>query len=233
MRPLIGVTASLREETFLALHRDNVDAILRAGGMPLALPYTVEAELIEEMVYHMDGLYLTGGGDIDPSFFHEEPLPGLREIIWERDQMEVLLIRRMMELDKPIFAVCRGCQMLNIAQGGDMYQDITSQCNFVLQHEQEAARHHCSHSIEIEEDSRLFRIYQKKEARVNSFHHQALRQLAPCFIGSAHSKDGLIEAIESKEHSFVLGVQWHPENCSNDEGTQKLYRAFIRAANAN
>jgi putative glutamine amidotransferase len=190
----------------------------------------VDKEALREMAERMDGLLLTGGGDIDPTLFGEEPLPGLGSITPERDTLEIALIGHMLKANKPIFAICRGCQILNIAAGGDMYQDLYTQRDNLLQHTQHAPRSHTSHTLEVVEDSLLHRISGEVSFKVNSFHHQAVRNLAPGFVVSAAAKDGVIEAFESRNHTFVLGVQWHPEfMAEKDEVSQRLFNTFVAA----
>ncbi|SEN06684.1 gamma-glutamyl-gamma-aminobutyrate hydrolase family protein [Lihuaxuella thermophila] len=227
--PKVGITMST-EQKKLFVNRDYSDAIIQAGGIPFLLPYTEDPAIIGEMAAGCDGLLLSGGGDIDPAFFGEEPVPGLGDIVPERDQMEILLIREFMKQKKPILGICRGCQILNVALGGDMYQDLTSQKTPLLQHSQKAPRNHASHTIEIKEGSLLKSIVGKSSARVNSYHHQAVRVMASSLTASAWARDGVIEAIEGKNDPFVLGVQWHPESMMlSHADAQKLFRAFVEA----
>lgn len=230
MKPVIGVTASLDNGT-MTVSRYNTEAILRAGGIPFVIPYTVDAEVIREISEKVDGLLLTGGGDIDPTLFGEEPLPGLGSITPERDLMEIAISRNMMEADKPIFAICRGCQILNIAAGGDMYQDLYTQRDHLLQHSQVAPKSHPSHTVKAADGSLLSRIAGTTSFKVNSFHHQAVRELAPGFLLTATTQDGVVEAFESTEHRFIMGVQWHPETMiDSDEISRKLFHAFVEAS---
>lgn len=230
MKPLIGLTMSLEKEAKQYLSKAYSDAVFQAGGIALMIPYTVEDRVIQQLSLKLDGLILTGGGDIDPTLFDEEPHPGLGEIVPDRDEMEIALIEQFLEQNKPILGICRGCQILNIALGGDMYQDLASQKQTILQHAQKAPRHHASHSITIVEDTLLYSIFQKGLSKVNSFHHQAVRNVVEPFRVSAVSKDGVIEAFESKEHSFVMGVQWHPEDMvKKDTDAYSLFSAFVDA----
>lgn len=230
MKPLIGLTMSLEGEKKQCLNRSYSDAVLQAGGIPLLIPYIVDDQTIRQLSLKLDGLILTGGGDIDPTLFDEEPNQNLGEIVPDRDDMEIALIEQFMVQDKPIFGICRGCQILNIALGGDMYQDIYSQKQTMLQHSQRAPRGHASHTITIVENTLLHSIYGKGMAKVNSFHHQAVRNVKPNFQISAVAKDGIIEAFESSQHDFVVGVQWHPEEMvQNDADTIQLFQAFVYA----
>jgi putative glutamine amidotransferase len=231
MRPLIGLTMSLQEERRQTLSRDYSDAVRNAGGTPVAIPYCNDPEAVSEMASRLDGVVLTGGGDIDPSLFEEEPLPGLGEIVPERDRMETELVRLLLERDKPLLAVCRGCQILNIAVGGDMYQDLYTQRDGLLQHHQRSPRHHATHAIQLVEGTLLHRLAQTNTVRVNSFHHQAVRRVPSPLRVAARTVDGVIEAIESARHRFVVGVQWHPEcMAKTDAFSRRLFEALVEAA---
>ncbi|RXT07819.1 gamma-glutamyl-gamma-aminobutyrate hydrolase family protein [Ammoniphilus sp. CFH 90114] len=233
MKPLIGITASL-DHTQIRVQRENSDAVLQAGGLPVIVPYIEDEQAIRQLASRLDGLLLTGGGDIDPFLFHEEPLPHLGSITPERDLLEVLLVREMLFQDKPILGICRGCQILNIAAGGDMYQDIYSQSEKpLLQHSQRAPRYHVSHFVDVQKGTLLHRITGEEKLKVNSFHHQAVRKLPEGFRVAAASTDGIIEAFDSREHAFVLGVQWHPEDLYVKHPTMlQLFHAFVTACSA-
>lgn len=234
MKPIIGITASMEMSgTEYKAHKDYIKAIIQTGGIPLILPYLTDEEDIKEIVGRIDGLYATGGYDIDPTLFNEEPHLNLGTIVPERDEFEVILMKQMLKVNKPILAVCRGCQILNIAVGGDMYQDIYKQIDRpLIQHQQNAPAGHGSHFVQVEKSSLLYRLAEKEQIKVNSRHHQANRHVPEPFLISGRSSDGIIEAIESKEHDFVLGLQWHPENMlvdQNDETALKIFTGFITA----
>lgn len=229
---MIGITSNLSKESSLTINQDNILSIIEAHGVPFVLPNISDVAAIDRMAETIDGLLLTGGGDIDPTLFGEEPKPNLGGICPIRDQFEILLITRLLKMNKPILGICRGCQILNIAMGGDMYQDIYSQIpTELLQHQQQAPRWHASHFVAVEQGSLLHEITQSLKFKVNSYHHQAVRKVAMGFEISAKSSDGVIEAIESKEHRFVLGVQWHPENMTKKEEvySREIFKAFIEA----
>jgi putative glutamine amidotransferase len=229
MKPIIGVTASLREGR-VALDHDVLHSVLLAGGVPYILPYSKDLSVIDEIVQHIDGLVLSGGVDIDPTFFGEEPIPGLGEIMPERDALELALIEKTLGANLPILAICRGVQILNVAAGGNMYQDLYSQKSGLLQHSQRAPQTHLSHFVRTQEGTLLHSISDCTQFKVNSFHHQAVKDPAPGFISSAASSDGVVEAIESQHHFFVLGVQWHPEHLTSvDETSKRIFNAFIDA----
>jgi len=228
VRAIIGVSSNIKED-LLSVPLSNVRAITQFGGVPIVLP-NLEMDGIEEIASTIDGLLLTGGGDIDPTLFGEEPLPGLGNIVPERDRFEVALIHKMLKLNKPILGICRGAQILSIAMGGDMYQDIYSQRDgSLLQHDQQAPNWHGSHFVEVTEGSLLRKIVGVDKFKVNSYHHQALRNMPEGFIVSGVASDGVIESFESTNHTFVMGVQWHPESLisKNDVNSLAIFEAFI------
>lgn len=231
MKPLIGITSNLQDGV-LSLSMDNVQAIIGAGGVPLVLPNVPPEAAEEELVYTIDGLLVTGGGDLDPLTFGEEPKRNLGTVCPERDKFEISIIKKMLALNKPIFAICRGCQVLNVALDGNIYQDIYSEIEReLLQHTQNAPRYHASHYVNIKKGSLLYQIVQIESFKVNSYHHQTVKNVSPYLTVAATSNDGLIEAVESNYHPFVLGVQWHPENMVSvrDRHALSLFNRFVNA----
>jgi putative glutamine amidotransferase len=233
MKPMIGVTPSIDSNTGQHfINKDNMDVLVQAGANPVILPYQHNVAIIEQLSEMLDGLYLTGGNDIDPTLFNEEPHPKLGVIDPMRDSYELSLIKKMLTKNKPILAVCRGIQILNIALGGDMYQDIYAQIDRpLLQHSQRAPAAHGSHYVDIVGGSLFSQIVRKDRIKVNSRHHQANRNPGKGVIFSGFSSDGIAEVMESEQHDFVLGVQWHPENMAvnGDETSKKLYDRFVKA----
>ncbi len=232
MLPVIGITCAWDEDgTRFFLSRFYTEAVEAAGGLPVLLPYTRRDAGMNLWPDILDGLILSGGGDVDPVHFGEEPLPNCGEITPQRDAFELVLVRRALSLGLPVLGICRGAQVLNIAAGGDIYQDIVTQVAGCLKHRQQAPRWSATHGIMVEEGTRLARILGTRAMRVNSFHHQAVRQPAPGFIVSARCVDGIIEAIESTGPGFALGVQWHPETMwERDSRFLGLFAALVEAA---
>lgn len=228
MRPIIGLSAHY-ENRKLQVNRDYHDAVVRAGGVPVVLPLTTERECLLELAERLDGLILTGGYDMDPHLFGEEPSIRLGQVSPERDQFELEFLSVFYPSNKPIFAICRGIQVLNVFLGGTLYQDIASEVDRPIQHSQKAPRDHGAHWIEITHDSLLHQVLGREKIRVNSYHHQALKQLADPLSVSAVSSDGIIEAVEGKDAKrFILGVQWHPEAmAAKDPHEHKLFKNFI------
>ncbi len=231
MGPVIGVTtAHLEEEINTYPRHYYVQAIYKSGATPILIPVIPDQDAVDHYMQIVDGLILSGGTDVDPKYFGQEPIRGTGRVYPERDSLEIALARKALKLKLPVLGICRGIQVLNIAFGGDIYQDIYSQVPGVLEHSQKAPRNSSWHSIELLPESKVGRILGVKELRVNSFHHQAIRNIAPGFRVVARSRDGIIEGIETENHQFVIGVQWHPEALVEDDDIAlNLFQAFIKA----
>ncbi|MEF3305770.1 gamma-glutamyl-gamma-aminobutyrate hydrolase family protein [Paenibacillus sp. GYB003] len=228
MKPIIAVTANCEDE-YAGLKHAYSEWILKAGGIPVIVPFGLGDEEVRTLCGATHGLLLSGGPDIDPDYYGEQPLPQLGRITPERDRQELLLIREYMAEQKPIFAICRGLQVLNVALGGSLYQDVYSQCR-ALKHSQNAPRSHLSHRVRAEADSRIGRIAGAAEFKTNSFHHQAVKDVAPGMRVTAKAEDGIVEAIECESARFVVGVQWHPEDTAGvDDVSRKLFEQFVEA----
>ena len=240
MRPVIGITCSLTAspigDSIYALERniiacDYARAIEYVGGTPLLVPHVEDMGCIDRYLGVLDGLVLSGGGDIDPLLFGQEPHQNMGSVDCVRDEMELQLTQKALDQDLPILAICRGIQMLNVAAGGTIYQDIAAEMpQPTLRHSQTGAGWYASHTIDILSDSRLFQIFGSPTTRVNSFHHQAVRDVPKGFIVTAKAKDNVIEAIESPTHRFALGVQCHPEMMwERHPEALNLFTAFLKA----
>ena len=214
-RPVIGITANYSDID--ATVRDRYyKQIINAGGVPVIIPPIADTAIIADTLEKVDGILLTGGGDYNPLWCGEEPSPKLHNINKERDAAELILTRLAYNKQIPMLGICRGIQTLAMALGGHVAQDISSQAT--IKHSQDADREEATHSVVIEEGSMLFSIYHNRigSLPVNSFHHQAVDNPGSLFRATAHSKDGIIEAIESTEYKNVMGVQWHPEWLGKD-----------------
>ncbi|WP_448522635.1 gamma-glutamyl-gamma-aminobutyrate hydrolase family protein [Pseudothermotoga sp.] len=210
VRPIVGISCSMDEES-LKLNMNYYQAVEEAGGLPILVPILKERESLHWLVDLLDGMIFSGGVDIDPHHYNEEPHPGLGQITPERDELEITLCRILYEMKKPIFGICRGIQLINVALGGTLYQDIKTELPKVLKHYQEAPAYSPTHEVFIEKDSLLFSIVKMESLRVNSFHHQAVKDVAAVLRVVARAQDGVVEAVESSDEGFVLAVQWHPE----------------------
>jgi len=233
----IGITTSKNDQAnTVDLAMDYIDAIRLAGGLPLLLPSYPAGEeppSAREILSGLDALILSGGCDVDPGHFGEEPLPALGRVSPERDCAEIPLAKEALRRDLPILAICRGAQVLNVAAGGSLYQDLYSQVGGALQHLQKAPRWHGVHSISVIRESKLERILGSTRVTVNSIHHQAVKEVAGGFQIAARAPDGVIEAIEMPDATFILGVQWHPESMvRHDAGMLALFSELVRVAKA-
>ncbi|MCT3035546.1 gamma-glutamyl-gamma-aminobutyrate hydrolase family protein [Pediococcus parvulus] len=220
MKPVIAITADVRVADSEVINerradfapRGAVDAVLAASGLPIVLPYTAP-ELSEELVNTFDGLLIPGGPDVDPTFFGEEPIPEIGRTYYKRDAFEIALVKATMAAKKPIFGICRGIQVINIAMGGTVFQDLGVQdpsCR--IRHAQAAPGEFPTHHVVIEPHSYVRSILKTDRSYVNSRHHQAVRKVAVGLTVSAQSDDQVIEAVESTQNSEIVAVQWHPEN---------------------
>ncbi len=229
MKPVIGITTDVEKDDKHALNKDYIQAIIRAGGLPFIVPVGIEED-IDQVVGMLDGLLLSGGTDINPLLFNEEPHAYLGEVSPSRDSCELELTRRMLLLDKPILGICRGIQILNVAVGGTLYQDLHKQNDRpILQHLQHAPRAHPSHFVQLEKGSLIEEIAGSERIQVNSFHHQSLKDVPSVFNISGIASDGIIESIESSDKQFVLGVQWHPElmAAKGEAVSLRIFERFI------
>jgi putative glutamine amidotransferase len=207
-------------------------AVQQAGGVPVLLPPQLDVESLETLWSRLDGLVLTGGGDLDPARFGEARHPAVYEVSAARDELELTLSRRAVDDDVPVLAICRGIQVLNVALGGTLHQDIPSQIPAALQHSQKAPRHEATHAVKVMgEGTRLGTIVGDLELNVNSFHHQAIRTLGAGLREVAWAPDGVIEGVELPGDAFVVGVQWHPEELvAHDRAARSLFAAVVDAA---
>ena len=225
MKPIIGLTSSYSsDKKSYTIPESYVNAVERSGAVPVILPPTFDAD-IGTFLKLVDGIILTGGVDVDPQLYGENPIPLQGSIDPLRDSFELLLTKAALDMCKPIFAICRGIQVLNVAAGGTLYQDVNGQMKGSLKHRQQAPTYHPSHKVRLEAGSRLNGIFGKSSVGVNSFHHQAVKDIAPGFRATAWADDGLIEAIELDGSDYIVGVQWHPERMIDGE-MLKLFKAF-------
>jgi putative glutamine amidotransferase len=228
MKPLIGITSSYSWDNHnQILPNSYVDAIERGGGTPVLLPpsFTID---VEQLLESVDGLVLTGGVDIDPQHYGENPIPQMGTIDPKRDDFELKITKEALRGGKPILAICRGHQVLNVAAGGTLIQDIASQVPEALKHRQKAPTYYPSHTVRVQEGSRLHGIFGKSELGVNTFHHQAVRDMGEGLVATAWAPDGVLEAMEIPGDAFVLGVQWHPERMIDGE-MLKIFQGFVQA----
>lgn len=235
LRPIIGVTTNLNDdENAMQLNCTYTNALLRAGALPVLLPVTGDPQEVSMYAEMVDGLLLAGGVDVNPTLYGEGQRWESGTISPVRDRFEIELFRAVLAFgSKPILGVCRGHQLINVALGGSLYQDIQSALpGQTIAHRQHQRAVHPSHDVAIEKDTRLHGIFGTDTLAVNSHHHQAVKRLAEGMVISAHAPDGIAEAIELPQHPFCIGVQWHPEQLCSHPGTEahmKLFTAFAAA----
>ncbi len=234
LKPLIGISSSQENTESTSAYTTNkmyIKGVAAAGGIPVIVPITEDKNLLQDITGRLSGLLLTGGDDIDPLLFGEEPHRNLRKIDPQRDFFELELTRIFRDAGKPILGICRGCQIINIAFGGTIFQDIKGQISDITyKHWQEAPLWYPTHSVYIEADTDLENIYGSGKFSINSYHHQSIKDVAPGFIVNARAEDGIIEGIEFSQ-DFMLGVQWHPERLwQNNKNNFNLFKYFITAA---
>lgn len=239
-KPVIGIPVNLLlektspfpavERTFVNL--DYVRALRQAGAVPLLLPLMTEPDDIEAQLACMDGILLPGGDDLDPRTFGEEPLPGLGCVYPEVDAYQLAVARRARALGLPMLGICRGLQVMNVAFGGTLHQDLEPR-EGRLQHVQKSYRWAATHAVELVAGTRLQGLFGTTEVVTNSFHHQAVKDLAPGFGINARAKDGIVEGIEQVEGPFALAVQWHPEGMfERHPAMLAVFQALVEACGA-
>ena len=228
--PIIGISANFKENTS-CIADAYVQSILAAKGNPVLIPIQEDVLSLANIVSHLDGLLLTGGGDIDPVHYCEESLAPVTEEQRKRDCYDFALLKLAFDRQIPILGICRGLQVLNVYFGGSLYQDIPTQCLQAIEHNQTLSRDQGSHRVTIEKESVLHQILNKTELFANSIHHQAIKELSPHFVATATTSDGIIEAIESADFKKIIAVQWHPETMAQkDADMMKIFQYFVREA---
>jgi putative glutamine amidotransferase len=242
--PVIGVTAALKEvpesiaqrplSRFVRADLDYVEAVAEAGGVPVVVSPAVGLRVAKALLDGFDGLLLSGGSDLNPGYYGEKPKPEIGVTLPEWDTFDMALLRLALRRGIPIFGICRGMQILNVALGGTLYQDLHSQFSAdILKHGQERPKWQPTHEVEVLGDSYLAEIADRQAVGVNSYHHQGIKDLADTLTVSARSSDGVIEAVESREFSerWLLGVQWHPEGMRDTSPEHRnLFEAHLCAA---
>jgi putative glutamine amidotransferase len=241
MRPLISLTTTLDplggdyRKPRVGIYANYLHAVQRAGLTPSLVSPAHDMESVEALVRATSGLILSGGEDVDPSRYGEEPMPQLGEVNPRRDLMEWRALDVALELDMPVLGICRGMQLINVHMGGTLYQDLATQRPDLIKHLQDAPWGHHHHRVQCTEGSNLQRIFGDcMPLEINSFHHQAVKDLAPGVRCTAQAEDGLIEGIESERHRWVVGVQWHPErheaDAPHDDPNLRILESFAAAA---
>jgi putative glutamine amidotransferase len=235
-RPLIGISGNIRvlDGTDRAgVNAAYVHSIAKAGGVPILLTPPIAPAGADRAVEFLDGLVLTGGHDLDPHWYDSPPSPALGPLDRQRDEFELALFHAARTRGLPILGICRGLQLVNVAMGGTLIQDLPSEQPGEVHHDPAGPRDARTHAIRLSAGSRLHQALGTGFLETNSFHHQAIRELAPGLAVTARADDGLIEAVESRdEGGWLLAVQWHPEEFHRDRDSpdQRLFHALVEAA---
>jgi len=238
MRPLIGITCSRKvgspwgeydtSHTMDYTFSEYSSAIAACGGSPVIIPASIDRKAVADIVSRISGLLLSGGPDVNPKFYGEQPLPGIGEIDEPLDEMELTAARLALEADISTFGICRGIKVMNVALGGTLYQDIETQVPGAIHHQQTAAKGVTTHDISVEKESLLRQVLKRRNLWVNGKHHQAVKDVAGPLRVSAQAADGVIEALEAPGSTFVLGVQWHPEANWQTDTPEGSFRPLSR-----
>jgi putative glutamine amidotransferase len=231
MRPVVGITLGDGDEPGMhAMREDYVRSVEQAGSIPLVLP-PVRPQDVGAILDRLDGVVLSGGVDVDPALYGQAPHPKLGRVNRRRDDFELALVAEALRRDVPILAICRGHQVLNVATGGTLVQDIASTIEGAMRHEGKGPRSRHSHRVDLAAGSRLQGILGQGTVPVNSIHHQAVDRLGEGLVASARCpEDGIVEGLEMPDRRFVLGVQWHPESFWKGPGSfQVLFDAHASA----
>lgn len=233
-RPRIGIAANTMtmttgdmpglERTYV--NYDYIVSLEKAGAVPVVLPVVKNTELVREMLVGLDGVLLSGGSDIDPAFYGADVNVHCGYINHTVDAFTLCAAKEAYNAGLPVFGICKGIQAINVAFGGTLYQDLPAEKEGSLQHSQMAPRSNPTHEIEIDEDSFLYPVLGSR-ARVNSFHHQAVKRIADGFRVTARARDGVVECLEKEDGGFVCGVQFHPEMMAAG-GNEKMIELFRR-----
>lgn len=242
-RPVIGIATQTLEAippelpNCWIMGQRYVNALRSAGAVPWLIPLIPDdLDTLREIYARLDGIFLTGGVDVDPRNYGEIKAEYCGRIDPPRDAVEIQLIRWTMMDRKPILAVCRGIQVMNVAMGGSLYQDVSKQLPSAIKHDyfptkENPSRDYLAHTIEVNKNSRLGELLGPTPLPVNSMHHQAIKELAPGLAVTARAPDGIIEAVEGTDDQYLVAVQWHPEELADrDAGMKRLFTSFVEAS---
>ena len=234
MKPKIAILplADAQRESWWMLP-GYMNGILEAGGMPVMLPLTSEAEALDEIAQSYDGFLFPGGQDVTPALYGQEKSPECGETCEDLDEMSKALFERILGTGKPILGICRGLQLLNVLLGGTLYQDLPTEHPSEVEHHMRPPYDAVTHSVEVAQDSPLHALLGRTSLGVNSYHHQAVQDLSPQLRAMARSEDGLVEAAWMPGKQFLWAFQWHPEfSYKTDESSRRIFKAFVNACAA-
>ncbi len=235
--PLIGLTSNFSPPSegklgTITIGEAYIQAVLRAGGLPVVIPVGLSESETEALFSRLDGILLTGGGDIHPDLFQGAPHPRVYGIDERRDQLEIRLVQLAADRGKPFLGICRGIQVINVALGGTLYTDIGGQMAGASRHDYypDIPRGFLAHAVSVAPGSRLAGCLGGEHFEVNSLHHQGIERLASGLVAVAHAPDSLVEGVELPGHPFGLGVQWHPEWLQEHASQRQLFQGLVQAA---
>ncbi len=231
MKPIVGVMPLWDEKKdSIWMLPGYLEGIEQAGGVPVVFPLTSDEQDLSQLMELCDGFLFTGGHDVSPDIYFEKPLPDLVSCCRERDDMELVVLKRAIEANKPVLGICRGIQFINAALGGTLYQDLPSQRPTDTEHHQNAPYDVPCHRVDIVEGTPLHNCLGLSGISVNSCHHQGIRRLSNKLEAMALAPDGLIEAVHMPSHRFLWAVQWHPEfSCKKDDNSRLIFSAFVKS----
>ena len=232
---LIGITCGMKTQagkSGISIPEAYMQAVLKAGGLPVIIPETVSNAELDGLRQRLDGLLLTGGADVNPQRFNGQPHPKVYGIDEARDEVEINLAQLAASTGWPFLGICRGIQVINVALGGTLFTDIEDQLPNALKHDYDSTTERTleAHPVKLAANSALATILGGRSIKVNSLHHQGIEKIAADLRPIATASDHLVEAVELTGHPFGLGVQWHPEAMPDSLQMQALFRAFIEAA---
>jgi putative glutamine amidotransferase len=235
MAAIMGITTNQSTNVYgqpsIMLMQSYVKAVLQAGGVPVLIPSLIAEDGWDALYARLDGILFSGGGDIAPDHFTGDPHPRIDDVDPARDSIEMKMLNAAALDGKPFLGICRGCQVMNVALGGTLYTHIPDQFPNALDHSYPGnMRTVLVHEVKIKEGTHIADIYGEPIIKVNSLHHQGLKDIASSLRVAGHAPDGLVEAIELPDHPFGLAVQWHPEWLTDQESTRNLFRKFVEAA---
>ena len=230
MKPKILVFGTVNDEMTLGLGNQYSRAIELAGGLPLAVPYIEKEDDIKELIDYCDGVFFTGGADVDPKNYGEAKSDKCGEAQKYRDTLEIAACRAALKADKAILGICRGSQLINVALGGSLYQDLPSEIGTSVQHVQTEHKNDFSHSVSILAHTPFALLADAERVRVNSFHHQAIKRLGEGLVPMAYADDNVTEAVYSTSARYLRAYQWHPERLIGiDEISRNIFADFVNA----
>ena len=235
-RPVIGISDLYKDDNSSAVPRSYVNAVLQVGGLPVVVPLMYDDDKIVELLNTLDGIIFTGGEDFDPSYYNERPIPQMGKINASRDEFDIKLLHLAVKHGVPVLGICRGLQLINIAYGGSLYQDLAAQYqDNSIRHRQRQPKEDASHSVLVEDNTVFADIVRERMLMVNSSHHQAIKKVAPGFRVAGKSPDKIVEVIEKIDSdNWILGVQFHPEvRVTKDNAMRRIFQRFIDEAAGN